>query len=504
MNDLIDIVRAGFRRAGQTRPPCVVVVGDVMLDRYLWGDVERISPEAPVPVVRLKHETARLGGAGNVAANLAGLGVTTHLAGIIGADADGDSLSQALAQAGVAAQAMRRSASHPTITKTRVIGGHQQMLRLDREESGTYLPADLDALLANACRLIDTQNPAVLLLSDYAKGALPPDLCQALIAKARTAGAAVLVDPKGRDFAKYRGATGITPNKHEAAMACGVPAGDTPALLASMADLQRDLGLDFIALTRGSEGISLLDAEGEQLFPAEARQVFDVSGAGDTVIAALAAAMAAALTPRRACALANAAASVVVGKVGTVPIQHAELLQALEQQSALDQAHKFMDLETLAQQVEAWRKQGLRIVFTNGCFDLLHVGHVTYLGQARRLGDRLVVGLNSDRSVRALKGPSRPVIHETDRAHVLCALEAVSAVTLFDDDTPLALIKRLRPDVLVKGSDYTEAQVVGAAEVRAWGGKLALIPVVPGRSSSQIIETLGGRQDANSSSAPTA
>jgi D-beta-D-heptose 7-phosphate kinase/D-beta-D-heptose 1-phosphate adenosyltransferase len=399
---------------------------------------------------------------------------------------------------------MQRSASHPTITKTRVIGGHQQMLRLDREESGAYLPADLDALLANACRLIDAHKPAVLLLSDYAKGALPLDLCQALIAKARSAGVAVLVDPKGRDFGKYRGATGITPNKHEAAMVCGVSVGDTQALLVSMAGLQRDLGLDFVALTRGSEGISLLDAEGEQLFPAEARQVFDVSGAGDTVIGTLAAAMAAGLAPRRACALANVAASVVVGKVGTVPIQHAELLQALEQQNALDQAHKFMDLETLAQQVEAWRKQGLRIIFTNGCFDLLHVGHVTYLGQARRLGDRLVVGLNTDRSVRSLKGATRPVINETDRAHVLCALEAVSAVTLFDDDTPLALIQRLRPDVLVKGSDYSEEQVVGAAEVRAWGGKVALIPVVPGRSSSQIIDTLGGCQDGDSLAPSTA
>ncbi len=268
-----------------------------------------------------------------------------------------------------------------------------------------------------------------------------------------------------------RNATGITPNKLEAALACGVGVAETDALLEAVGQIQQSGEFGFVALTRGNEGITLIDHAGAQHFPAEARQVYDVSGAGDTVVAKLAMALAAGLAPGPACVLANTAAGGVVGKVGTLPISQTELQQTLERQNALEQIHKQIDHDTLAMQVDAWRSQGLRIVFTNGCFDLLHEGHVTYLEQARKLGDRLVVGLNADRSVSALKGPSRPVIREDDRARVLCALESVNAVTLFDDDTPLRLIRCLKPDVLVKGSDYAEDQVVGAADVRSWGGR---------------------------------
>ena len=486
LDELIRATRRHFRPLdGAARG--VLVIGDLILDRYLWGEVERISPEAPVPVVRLTRETARLGGAGNVAANLAGLGLPVTVLGHVGADAEAGVLAEALAAAGIQSDLVA-DPTRPTIAKTRIIGGHQQMVRLDREETGPFPESEQARLLERARSRIEQARPDLILLSDYAKGTLPAPVCRALIDLARSRGIPVLVDPKGSDYAKYRGATGLTPNKREAAEALGVPARDTAAVLAGTRRMVADLDLEFIALTRGEEGLTLLRAEAESHLPARARQVFDVSGAGDTVIATLAAGRIAGLTLEAAGQLANLAAGIVVGKVGTAPVEAWELLEELERQGGLSQAEKIRDAERAARLVEAWRRDGQRVVFTNGCFDLLHAGHVTYLEAARALGDRLVVGLNTDRSVSALKGPTRPVIHEEDRARVLAALEAVDAVVLFDDDTPLALIQALRPDVLVKGDDYREDQVVGATEVKAWGGRVALIPVVPGRSTSGILD----------------
>lgn len=267
---------------------------------------------------------------------------------------------------------------------------------------------------------------------------------------------------------------------------------DIDGLLAGAARLAADLQLDFMTVTRGEEGISLIGGQGVEHLPATARQVFDVSGAGDTVIATLAAGLVAGLPPAAACGLANLAAGIVVGKVGTVPIAREELLHAIEVEDAVEQADKVCPPDVLLRRVRAWRGRGERVVFTNGCFDLLHAGHVTYLEQARRQGDRLVVGLNTDRSVSALKGPTRPVIHENDRARVLAALESVDAVVLFDEDTPIELIRALRPEVLVKGSDYTEDQVVGGGDVKSWGGRVALIPILPGRSSTRILNRIAG------------
>jgi D-beta-D-heptose 7-phosphate kinase/D-beta-D-heptose 1-phosphate adenosyltransferase len=487
MHELIDCVRHGFRREGETAP-FALVVGDLMLDRYLWGEVERISPEAPVPVVRLTRESDRVGGAGNVAANLVGLGLETALAGFVGEDEAGEALVSKLRERGIDVSAIERLPDVPTITKTRIIGGHQQMLRIDRESADAYAQVAFERLLTRVEDLMRSRPPAVVVLSDYAKGVLGPALCQRLIQTAKAANTPVLIDPKGKDFDKYRGATGITPNKHEAAEISVVSSKDTDALLAGMAVLRERLELGFVALTRGEDGISLFDGDAEvQHLPAIAKQVYDVSGAGDTVIATLAAAVAAGLDRSLACRLANLAAGVVVGKVGTVPIDRLELLHEIERQDTQHQADKICSREEAQLRVQAWRQQGKKVVFTNGCFDLLHVGHVTYLEQARRLGDCLVIGLNMDRSVRALKGPTRPVIREDDRARVLAALEAVDAVILFDEDTPLDLIKALRPDVLVKGSDYTEDQVVGAEEVRSWGGRVELVPVIDGKSTSGII-----------------
>ena len=484
---LLETARNSFGTDDASR--WALVIGDLMLDRYLIGEVERISPEAPVPVVLLKRQDERAGGAANVAANLAKLGIVTRLAGYIGNDADAGLLQNLINDLKVNTQAIVRSASHPTITKTRIVGGHQQMMRLDQESRADYSDVDRSELK----RLIDdalAQEPAVVVLSDYAKGVFESSLTRHIIDQARNLGIPVLVDPKGRDYGKYRGATALTPNKRETAEACGVNLHDGEALLSAAQELRASLDLDFLAVTRGEEGISLLEADLVQHIPATAKQVFDVSGAGDTVIATLAAGLIHGLTHEEALHLANIAAGVVVGKVGTVPINRDELLHALISEDAATQADKICDLQSLQLRIARWRARGELIVFTNGCFDLLHAGHVTYLEGARRAGDRLVLGLNTDRSVSALKGPTRPVIHEADRARVLAALEAVDVVILFDEDTPLELIKSIRPDIIAKGSDYTESQVVGAAEVKSWGGKVALIPIVPGRSTTGILEKL--------------
>ncbi|PKO52617.1 MAG: bifunctional heptose 7-phosphate kinase/heptose 1-phosphate adenyltransferase [Betaproteobacteria bacterium HGW-Betaproteobacteria-2] len=483
---LIETVKHRFATGDKT----ALVIGDLMLDRYLIGEVERISPEAPVPVVLLKQENERAGGAANVAANLSLLGINTVMAGVIGDDAEGRALLEMLQGLNISSSAIVTSHQRPTVTKTRILGGHQQMMRLDKESRLTFTDTEASTLLKQVSQAI-AQKPAVIILSDYAKGVLSTELCQAVIAQAKALGIPVLVDPKGRDYSKYRGATALTPNKKETSEACGVDAIDTERLLQAAAELRDQLGLEFLAVTRGEEGISLLEKNETIHIPAAAKQVFDVSGAGDTVIATLAAGLIHGLSHRQAFELANIAAGIVVGKVGTVPVNREELLAELISQDSVEQADKICELDTLLVRVKQWKQQKKRIVFTNGCFDLLHAGHVTYLEAARKTGDKLILGLNTDRSVSALKGPSRPVIHEADRARVLAALEAVDAVILFDEDTPLKLIDAIRPDIIVKGSDYTEDQVVGGKEVKSWGGKVALIDIVPGRSTSSIIEKLG-------------
>lgn len=482
---LIEAVKHRFVAESRT----ALVIGDLMLDRYLIGDVERISPEAPVPVVLLQQENERAGGAANVAANLSLLGIRTTMAGIIGNDAEGHSLLEMLQELGIGS-AIITSQQRPTVTKTRILGGHQQMMRLDKESRLAFTETEASALLKQISQAI-ARKPDVIILSDYAKGVLSEALCQAVIAQARSLDIPVLVDPKGRDYTKYHGATALTPNKKETSEACGIDASNSDQLLQEAAKLRDRLGLAFLAITRGEEGISLLEKNETIHIPATAKQVFDVSGAGDTVIATLAAALVHGLSHHQAFELANIAAGIVVGKVGTVPVNRDELLAKLISQDSAEQADKICELDTLLVRVNQWKQQRKRIVFTNGCFDLLHAGHVTYLEAARKTGDKLILGLNTDRSVSALKGPSRPVIHEADRARVLAALEAVDAIILFDEDTPLKLIDAIRPDIIVKGSDYSEEQVVGGKEVKSWGGKVALIDIVPGRSTSNIIEKLG-------------
>jgi D-beta-D-heptose 7-phosphate kinase / D-beta-D-heptose 1-phosphate adenosyltransferase len=410
-----------------------LVIGDVMLDRYLIGSVGRISPEAPVPIVLLNAQNERAGGAANVAANLALLGIKTHLIGCVGDDNEAKTLNKLIAEMGIENKLVT-SLTRPTIAKTRVVSGHQQMLRLDQESNATFTKQEIDVLQANIHEALRA-SPQIVILSDYAKGLLSATVCQQIITQCKAQNIPVLVDPKGRDYSKYAGATALTPNKKETAEACETDINDTDLILKASA-LKALLKLQFLAVTRGEEGISLLDTDVHHI-AAAAQKVFDVSGAGDTVIATLAAGLVHHLSPLESLELANIAAGVVVGKVGTVPITKSYLLDALAEIQGSEQAHKICDLMQLTAKVATWKKSGQKIVFTNGCFDLLHAGHVTYLEAAKKHGDKLILGLNTDRSVRTLKGETRPVVNEQDRARVLAALESVDAVILFDEDTPL-------------------------------------------------------------------
>ena len=485
--DNYDAVATALQRNFTERP--LLIVGDLMLDRYLWGEVGRISPEAPVPVVRLLRQSENPGGAANVAINLRGLGLSVAIVGLIGTDAEGIRLSALLTAAGIDTSGIVSFPDRPTSCKTRVIGEHQQMLRIDVEDISP-LAASVTAALTERLQSLFAQKPAAVILSDYGKGVLTSILCQTIIAAGRAASIPVFVDPKGRDYTHYRGATLISPNRAELALATGVPPKDIDALLAAGERLRVALDLRYLLVTLGDHGMTLLDGAAPVHIPAVSQEVYDVSGAGDTVIATTAAGLVAGLSIQDALRLANLAAGVVIGKVGTTPITALELASALSNDQVRFQFEKVCTLPVLLAQIARWRTRGERIVFTNGCFDLLHAGHVTYLERARQAGHRLVVGLNTDRSVRALKGEVRPVIHEDDRARVLAALAVVDAVILFDEDTPLTLIHAVRPDVLAKGADYREDQVVGGADVKSQGGRVYLVPLEEGHSSSNIMKRI--------------
>jgi D-beta-D-heptose 7-phosphate kinase/D-beta-D-heptose 1-phosphate adenosyltransferase len=462
----------------------VLVVGDVMLDKYIWGDVERISPEAPVPVVRAAWHNERPGGAANVAMNLAGLGACVTVAGFGGGDDEQARLESMLAEAGVE-PALTAVEAIPTTTKLRIFSGNQQMMRLDTEAA----PSPSSAAYAKLLKSVSTAlpNADVVVLSDYAKGVLTEAVCRSIIAEAGKLGVTVLVDPKQRDFSRYHGATTICPNLKELSAATGEPFADIDRVLAAGQAALGSLDMEFMVVTLGDKGIAVLRKDSRLHAPAVVRQVYDVSGAGDTVIAVLALALACDVEIETAVQLANLAAGIVVNKAGTVPIQREELLGALSQELALHMDEKILPLKRLLSRVAMWRSAGDRVVFTNGCFDVLHIGHITLLEEARRKGDRLIVGLNSDESVRRIKGPLRPIVGERERARILAALSAVDAVIVFNESTPLQLIEAIRPDVLVKGGDYCEEAVVGAREVRVWGGRVELIPLVEGISTPRLI-----------------
>jgi D-beta-D-heptose 7-phosphate kinase/D-beta-D-heptose 1-phosphate adenosyltransferase len=462
----------------------LMVVGDVMLDKYIWGEVSRISPEAPVPVVRTIHQNEQPGGAANVAMNLARLGAQTVLAGFTGADENGKLLVDSLRSHGIS-PVFVASDGFPTITKLRIMGGRQQMLRLDSERLAERPQADYDRLLQSV--LAQLPGCHAVVLSDYAKGALTPEVCQRVIQAARKLDIPVLVDPKNPDFVRYRGATTICPNLGELSLAMRMDARNLEGLLAAAEAMVPAFDLDFLTVTLSEKGIALLRPGNRFIAPAVARQVFDVSGAGDTVIAVLALCLASGFNPEVGVQLANVAAGVVVGKVGTVPVEKHELLAALAPEFSLHAADKVVTRPELIRRVALWKANGERVVFTNGCFDLLHIGHITVLEQARRFGDRLIVAINSDASVRELKGPTRPIIGEHERASLLAALSAVDAVVVFGESTPLELIVTVKPDVIVKGGDYNTDTIVGVKEIQSWGGQVKIVPIVEGFSTTSLI-----------------
>ncbi|ADW69100.1 bifunctional D-glycero-beta-D-manno-heptose-7-phosphate kinase/D-glycero-beta-D-manno-heptose 1-phosphate adenylyltransferase HldE [Granulicella tundricola] len=481
LHSVLELLEHGF---GELK---ILVVGDIMLDRYILGEVERISPEAPVPVLRHAQRYERPGGAANVAMNLAGLGCQTLLAGFWGADAEQGELVKLLEAAKIDTVGVV-SSSLPTISKTRIMAKTQQILRLDIESRDKAPMAESERLEARAVELV-TKVHAVI-LSDYAKGVLTDKVCEAIIRAARMAGVPVLVDPKTKDFSKYSGATTVCPNLNELSLATGVPAHQTAELLAAARVQMTEHDFKFLTVTMSEKGITVLGPEGDFHSPARAREVYDVSGAGDTVIAVLAAALAGGLQTRTAVELANLAAGIVVGKVGTVPIAQHELISALTPSSGITSGEKILDWERVQRRVTEWRAAGETVVFTNGCFDLLHVGHITLLEECRRFGSKLVLGLNADASICRLKGPSRPIVGERERARVMAALASVDAVVLFEEDTPLELIQVLKPDVLVKGGDYSIETVVGHEDVIGRGGRVEIVPIVEGFSTTNIVRKL--------------
>lgn len=469
----------------QSMPPFqearVLVVGDVMLDRYYHGSANRISPEAPVPVVRVSNQEDRPGGAGNVALNIAALGGAATLVGVVGTDATAEDLGARLSAAGVRCEFLV-SQDKPTITKLRVISQHQQLLRMDFEQPfDAQDVADLQPRFESVL-----ESAQVVIVSDYAKGALQD--VPAIILAARAAGKPVIVDPKGSDFEKYRGATLITPNLHEFENVVGHCSTEQELITKGLA-LMSELALEAILITRGESGMTLLRPNKAELhLPARAQEVFDVTGAGDTVISVLAASLAAGEDFAEATALANLAASLAVGKLGTAAISGPELRRALHSDSASGRG--VMSAEQLRSAVEEAKVHGERIVFTNGCFDIIHAGHVGYLAEARKLGDRLVVAINDDASVTRLKGAGRPINPVERRLAVLAGLEAVDWVVSFSEDTPEALLHEIKPDVLVKGGDYSIEQVVGGEFVLSYGGEVRSLDFLDDCSTSAIVEKM--------------
>jgi len=459
----------------------VLVVGDVMLDRYWQGPTSRISPEAPVPVVKVEQDELRPGGAANVALNAAALNSQVTLIGLVGDDAEATLLAERLALHGVGTRLVPVAGSR-TITKLRILSKHQQLIRLDFEDG--FLACDQRAITNTFESAL--HDAKIVVLSDYAKGVLRD--APSLISAARKRGLPIVIDPKGHDFARYRGATLLTPNQSEFEAVVGHITDDADLVVKGCA-LRDSLDLEALLITRSEKGMCLLQRGHSPLhLPTRAREVYDVTGAGDTVVAVLAAAMAAGETMHEAVALSNLAAGVVVGKVGTATVSPAELAAAMEehlpiQRGAVAEDH-LLDL------IKRARATGERIVMTNGCFDILHAGHVTYLQQARALGDRLIVAVNDDNSVRRLKGETRPVNSLAARQTVLAALAAVDWVVPFSEDTPQRLICRICPDILVKGGDYQIKDIAGGECVLAAGGEVKVLSFLDGHSTSSMIATI--------------
>ncbi len=467
--------------------PRILVVGDVILDRYLWGTVERISPEGPIPILRIGREEQRPGGAGNVAMNLVTLGADAACAGAIGDDIAGRHLADILEADGVDVSAVVIDPSRPTPIKTRCIGGSQQMLRIDRENTCAITPHAERELVD---RIDDHVAKAdLVIISDYTKGSVTGGVLAAAMSAASKRAKPVIVGPKGADFSKYRGCSAVVPNLKELAIATAMAVSADVDVVAAADALLRSVGCEFVVVTRGGDGMTLVRQEGAPLHVRGfSRHVYDVAGAGDTALATLGLALASDASLDDAVRLANVAGGLAVTKVGVAAVTRAELLDDLGE-AGLRPA-KIGTVRELLPRLAGHRDRHETVVFTNGCFDVLHVGHLRTLRHAKAQGDVLVVAINSDASVRRLKGPHRPIVTQEERAEMLAALEDVDYVVIFEEDTPSQLLERLRPDVLVKGGDYQLNEVVGADIMTARAGRVSLAPVVPGVSTTELVERI--------------
>ena len=461
--------------------PNILVVGDLMIDHYLWGDSDRVSPEAPVPVIDIKRESEVLGGAGNVINNLKALGANVSVASVIGRDSDGKRLTAMLKSLFVNTDALIQEESRVTTRKSRVIASNQQVVRFDSETKKDISQESVEKIIKSIERNIFMID--IILLSDYGKGVLTTELCQRVIELAKKHNRAVLVDPKGRDYSKYSGATLITPNKKEASEATGIDIIDDDSLKDAGFKLKNSLNLNKAIITLSEEGMAIFDNEMIKI-PTVAKEVYDVTGAGDTVLATLGFVLACGDDIVQASKVANAAAAVVVGKIGSATATWDEIIEYEDTLHESTTELRIRDRESLAQTVKRLKDEGKKIVFTNGCFDILHIGHIKYLEKAKSFGDVLIVGVNSDSSVKRLKGSSRPINCEYDRAYLLASLKSIDFVTIFDEDTPYGLIKLLKPNILVKGGDYRGKEVVGSDLV----DELKLVDFVDGKSTTNIIK----------------
>jgi D-beta-D-heptose 7-phosphate kinase/D-beta-D-heptose 1-phosphate adenosyltransferase len=462
----------------------VTVIGDLMLDEYIEGSVERISPEAPVPIVRAQRSELRLGGAANVARQIRALGAKVALVGVVGDDAMGLTLKHMCAEAGIETGGILTIKGRPTTRKLRVLGPSQQLLRIDWEDQRPLSEPHSQALLAS---LESLSIPDALMLSDYAKGVLTDTILSTLAGEMRGPRCPRVVDPKRREFANYRGARVITPNLRELSEAAGRPLDpeNMTGIIAAAREQIHQGRFEAVLVTLGERGMLVASADGsETRVPALRRPIYDVTGAGDTVAGVVTACLAAGATIIEAAYIANHAAGIAVGEIGAVAVPSERIAAALSVRPA-GKLRTRGELEIL---VQTWRASGKRVVFTNGCFDLLHPGHLSLLHFAKSLGDVLVLAINSDLTVRRLKGPDRPVVSQGDRAALLGALECVDAVTMFDEDTPLESVRSVMPDVLVKGQDYRMHEIIGRELVEAAGGCVVLAPLVPDYSTTKLLQ----------------
>lgn len=488
-NELAELVQ----NLGQPR---VLVIGDLMLDRYVWGDAERISQEAPVILLHADKREERLGGASSVATLLCALDARVTVAGVVGDDADGERIRRALVDLGIHDEAVSIDEDRPSTVKERYIGRAQhrhpqQMIRVDYEVRTPLAKAREERLIEAIVRQVDRAD--LVLISDYDKGVCTPSVLAATIAAARARGVRILADPiRGRDYRKYHGCSAITPNRLEAGLATGRVLADAAAALESAAQLREQLDLEAAIVTLDREGMALVHADGRaEVYPTRPRQVYDITGAGDMVLAVLGMALAAGADYAPAIRLANIAGGLEVEKIGVATVTREEILRDLMQGAPEPGLEKLRSLSSLVAELHGRRALGQRIAFTNGCFDVLHAGHVQYLQEARAQADLLVVGVNGDSGVRSLKGPTRPIHPLESRALVLAGLQVVDYVVAFDEATPLLLIETIRPDVLVKGADYRREDVVGAAFVESYGGRVHLAQLREGYSTTRLLQRLG-------------